>query len=269
MGADDGDIKQVLEVSIREHTMSHYRTGENKPAKTGRADRVRVGTHVQRAIVANRNSGRLLAADYLAGIGADREFASRYGSAFGRAVAKTYREQTGTEPAAAGAAIVRGRIRPVMAYRTEDADILALAARTYPRTAAMAAAPTAQTAPVEAAPEPAADAVSAEETNAWAHFTTGAGSRTRQNLTILRLTDAQAEQLAEDVWAPTTEIRENGRPVLVHFEAPGTDGGTRHWVRIIARSPLAEQTIKQQLGRNLTTARSLADRGAAPHALVA
>lgn len=117
--------------------MSYLRKGENTPIRTGRAARTRVGNHTQRATIAYRNAGHLIARDYLTSLGAEAEFVATYESAFGRATAKTYREQHQAEPDNGGAVLLRGRI-----YRTNryaDAADLDAGARAYKRTAELMA----------------------------------------------------------------------------------------------------------------------------------
>lgn len=123
--------------------MTYYRRGENKPAKTGRAARTRIGVTTTRAhranvltnLIARINAGKTLVRDYLVKLGLDAEFITRYESAFGRVVAKTYRETTGQNPERTAVALVRGWMRKTYAY--DDLAILDIAAHTYPRTRAL------------------------------------------------------------------------------------------------------------------------------------
>ncbi len=120
------------------------RAGEMRPAKTGRAGRraaqrataraeartsgTRVIGHQQRAIIGNANVGRTLAVDYLRALGFRGEAPAnatgaeveaevrRFASAFGRAVAKTYREAHGRDPFGSCKAFVNGAIRNVFGY---------------------------------------------------------------------------------------------------------------------------------------------------------
>lgn len=65
-------------------------------------------------LVAYANSGHTTAVDYLTGIGFPE--AERYASAFGREVAKQYRETHGQDPYNGCLALVRGRIHRVFGY---------------------------------------------------------------------------------------------------------------------------------------------------------
>ncbi|HEY8977709.1 MAG TPA: hypothetical protein VIN75_26075 [Burkholderiaceae bacterium] len=123
----------------------HLRKGENRPAKTGRAARVRAGTFnsvARRADVLRRlaervNTGRTTTATYLGTLGADEAFIASYASPYGRAVAKVYREKFGAEPERSGLA-VRGRhLLRVFAYSADELPILDAAARAYNRTATL------------------------------------------------------------------------------------------------------------------------------------
>ena len=108
--------------------MSYARKTAHRPAR-------KPGTHVQRAIAAYRNRAVLTVAGYLTSIGADGETIRRYASAFGRAVAKTYRVATGSEPQQSGWAVARGRLMQVFAYGRDQIDLLAQVARSYKNTA--------------------------------------------------------------------------------------------------------------------------------------
>jgi len=85
------------------------------------------------------SAGMILARRFLTARGAEPEFADRYGSAFGRTAAKTFREQRGTEPCRAWS-LVNGVWRRVMGYRPEDLPVLDTALALYPRTAHLALA---------------------------------------------------------------------------------------------------------------------------------
>jgi hypothetical protein len=113
----------------------HLRKGERRPAKTGRAARVRIGTHWQRAMIAVRNSGRILARDFLAGLGLDAAWIDQYESAFGRATAKAYRQNHGAEPDTRGLVWLRGRLWH--ANRYADINDLRAGIAAYPRLAAL------------------------------------------------------------------------------------------------------------------------------------
>lgn len=130
----------------------YYRKGQNRPALTGRMlrrhdARVQARTeqrpgravigHQDRAIVAarNTNAGLMTVGEYLHGIGFPE--ADQFASAFGRACAKTYRKNHGTEPAHTYA-IANGRIRTQNGY-ANAADLLA-GAKGYKRTAEFLAA---------------------------------------------------------------------------------------------------------------------------------
>ena len=123
---------------------SYYRKNENRPALTGRTLRrheqraqaraeQRPGRpvigHRDRAIVAARhaNAGLMAAGEYLHGIGFPD--AERLASAFGRACARAYRANHGTEPQRIYAA-VNGRIRRSQFGYADVADLLA-GARAY------------------------------------------------------------------------------------------------------------------------------------------
>jgi hypothetical protein len=80
------------------------------------------------------SAGMILIRRYLVDHGATPEFADRYGSAFGRVAAKTYRTTRDTEPRKAWSNST-GRWRRVMGYLPDDTDILNTALAAYPRTA--------------------------------------------------------------------------------------------------------------------------------------
>lgn len=215
-------------------------------------------THVKRAAVANRNHGQLTVRAALASTGIDEAWINRFESAAGRAVAKAYRTAHHAEPAT-GAIIRNGRIWRVMRYGA--ADLLAGLVsykRFLPELLALAPAPVFSSVQMPAAaPAPAVEPTPA---NAWAVYVTTPGSRVRRNLTVIHLTDAQAEALADRENALQTWIRDGARRVLTHFAADTTEDGaaTRHRVRLTDPSPAVQQEIRQQLGRNLTEARTLA-----------
>jgi len=128
--------------------MSHYRRGEHKPTKTGRAARTRVGTFnsparraANLAKVAQRvNAGKVTTADYLTGtLHATTDFVTSYASPYGRTVAKVYRAEYGREPERAGLAVRGKRLVPVFAYGEAELPILDKAAREYRRTAELVA----------------------------------------------------------------------------------------------------------------------------------
>lgn len=127
----------------------HYRKGEQRPALTGRTlrrheSRAQARTeqrpgravlgHMDRAIVAarNTNAGLMTVGEYLRGIGFPE--ADRLASACGRKVAETYRENHNAEPQRILAA-VNGRIRPSQFGYADVADLLA-GALAYKPTAA-------------------------------------------------------------------------------------------------------------------------------------
>lgn len=126
----------------------YYRRGQNRPAFTGRAaQRAEARTqarteqrpgrpvlgHMDRAIVAARNTNAALmtAGEYLHGIGFPD--ADQFASAFGRHAAEVYRANHDTEPPRIYAA-VNGRIRRSQFGYADAADLLA-GALAYRRTA--------------------------------------------------------------------------------------------------------------------------------------
>lgn len=112
-----------------------------------RANRVLVGTHNSvtrlRSVLANLvsrvNGNHATAAAYLTStLGADAEFVRRYGSVYGKAATKAYREQYGTDPARDGLAVVRRNGHPALVrVNTYPRAVLADAAAHCPRTAAL------------------------------------------------------------------------------------------------------------------------------------
>ncbi|MFH9225918.1 hypothetical protein [Streptomyces lydicus] len=81
------------------------------------------------------SAGMLLVRRYLAGRGVDEAFADRYGSAYGRAAAKLYRdEHDGAEPRKAWSQ-VNGKWRRVNGFLPVDVPVLDKAFVTYKRTA--------------------------------------------------------------------------------------------------------------------------------------
>ncbi len=122
------------------------RKGANRPARTGRAARARVGHHmsigrrhaVLDALVARVNAGKLTAAQYLADVlGADGAFIGSYAGPFGKAIATAWRAVRGTDPQRTGLALVGRRLVSVFAYSADELPILQAAAEAYPRTAAL------------------------------------------------------------------------------------------------------------------------------------
>jgi len=97
------------------------------------------------------SAGMLLARRYLTGRGIDQEFADRYGSAFGRTVAKIYRTANGAEPRRAWS-LVSGKWRRVNGYLPTEADVLDEAFSTYKRTVEYVAPEPAPAVKAEAAP---------------------------------------------------------------------------------------------------------------------
>lgn len=131
----------------------HLRKGQNRPALTGRTlrrheQRAQARTeqrpgrpvigHMDRAIVAarNTNAGLMTVGEYLRGIGFPE--ADRLASACGRATAAEHRKNHNAEPQRLYAA-VNGRIRRSQFGYTDAADLLA-GARAYKPTAAFLAA---------------------------------------------------------------------------------------------------------------------------------
>jgi hypothetical protein len=118
---------------------------------TTRSTRTRVGNAMSPArrnafldsFVARVNASVITAAQYLTDVlGADAEFVRRFSGTFGKAVAKAWREQFGTEPTKSGLARVRRMLLPVFAYTADAATLTVLdkAARSYTRTAQLLAA---------------------------------------------------------------------------------------------------------------------------------
>lgn len=123
--------------------MSYFRKNANRPALTGRTARRqtartearalakkhshRIITHTDRATVAASRDGWLFAGDYLRGLGVD----DRSAIPFGKACAKAYRANHGTDPGC-GLAIINGRIRPTFRY-SNPLDLIA-GALAYART---------------------------------------------------------------------------------------------------------------------------------------
>lgn len=133
------------------------RAGEQSPVRTGRAGRryearhaarveavqrrtrdenpkrgARPATHVQRAVCLA--SPGMTARAYLLAIGCNKKFVAQYESAFGRAVAKVYREAHGCEPERAARVVLRGQVWSAFTYDEQDLYAGAVA---YPRTAAL------------------------------------------------------------------------------------------------------------------------------------
>lgn len=130
------------------------RAGEQSPVRTGRAGRryearhaarveaaqrrtrdenpkrgARPATHVQRAVCLA--SPGMTARAYLLAIGCDETFVARYESAFGRVVAKVYREAHGCESERVARVVLRGRVWSAFSYDVKDLYAGALA---YART---------------------------------------------------------------------------------------------------------------------------------------
>jgi len=131
----NGVTPATITAPARPKPLDHLRKGEAAPVKTGRAARVRVGSHWQRALIAVRNSGRILARDFLASLGMDAAWIDQYESAFGRKVAATYRANHHAEPDSGGLVWLRGRLWRTNRY-IDVADMQAGVAN-YPRLAAM------------------------------------------------------------------------------------------------------------------------------------
>ncbi|TBO57527.1 hypothetical protein EYS09_22205 [Streptomyces kasugaensis] len=92
------------------------------------------------------SAGMILIRRYLVDRGATPEFADRYGSAFGRVAAKTYRTTHDAEPRKAWSNST-GRWRRVMGYLPDDTDVLNTALAAYPRTARLTPEPADHTRP--------------------------------------------------------------------------------------------------------------------------
>ncbi len=123
------------------------RAGEMRPAKTGRAARVRRGncTSVLRrhvTLIAWANAGMLTSAGYLTDvIGAGKDFVESYDTPFGTAVATAWRAFYGCDPKKTGLArTLGGLLVRVFVYPPREAWLLDAAAEVYPRTAALLAA---------------------------------------------------------------------------------------------------------------------------------
>ncbi|NGO71831.1 hypothetical protein [Streptomyces boncukensis] len=97
---------------------------------------LRAAEHLDIGVLyATLSAGMLLARRHLTTRGCTQEFADRYGSAYGRVAAKTYRATYGAEPRRAWSNI-SGTWRRVIGYLPSERHILDTAMRTYPRTAA-------------------------------------------------------------------------------------------------------------------------------------
>lgn len=119
---------------------------------TCRATRARVGHHMsigRRHAVIDNNArhlnarrGIITAAQYLTdALGADTDFVRRFASPYGGAVRKVYEAEFGAKPPQTGIARVGRRLFDgVYAYTAEHLAILAEAARSYSKTAALIAA---------------------------------------------------------------------------------------------------------------------------------
>jgi hypothetical protein len=116
--------------------MDHLRkTPRTRSAKPGRFDSVTRRLHNLRKVAARVNTDQHTAAGYLAAVlHTDAAFVKSYSSPFGRAEAKAYREQYGTDPAKSGLDVRGHRLVRVYAYTVA---VLQKAAATYARTAAL------------------------------------------------------------------------------------------------------------------------------------
>lgn len=85
-------------------------------------------------LYATLSAGMILVRRFLVARGTTTEFADRFGSAFGRVAAKTYRAETGAEPRRTWSNST-GKWRRVMGYLPDDAAVLDRALAMYPRTA--------------------------------------------------------------------------------------------------------------------------------------
>ena len=110
----------------------------------GRANRARVGSFksaarrlaVLTAYADRHNQGTTTAGQYLKAIGVDDEFAAAYDSPLGKWIKKAYVAIHGTEPSRIRLAAVGRRLHRKVGYLTGE-PALAVATRTYPRTAAL------------------------------------------------------------------------------------------------------------------------------------
>ncbi|HEV2640131.1 MAG TPA: hypothetical protein VGX23_33665 [Actinocrinis sp.] len=85
------------------------------------------------AEVAAANNGRLTIAMFLGYLGMDPAAIGKNEVQFGKAVAAAYRAaHQGAEPAKNGAALVRGKVFRVNAYRWDELGLLTAVAITYP-----------------------------------------------------------------------------------------------------------------------------------------
>ncbi|MFG2225363.1 hypothetical protein [Streptomyces sp. NPDC048644] len=100
---------------------------------------VSAAAHVDTSVLYTTiSAGMILIRRYLVAAGATGEFADRYGSAFGRVAAKTYRAERDAEPRKAWSSST-GKWRRVMGYLPTDTAVLDRALAAYPRTAHLAA----------------------------------------------------------------------------------------------------------------------------------
>jgi len=109
------------------------------PTQRLRSRTIRSAARVDRGVLYTTiSAGMILARAFLTSRGTTAAFADRYGSPFGRAAAKIFRERRGTEPRRAWSQI-NGIWRRVMGYTSQDLPVLNAALAAYPRTAYLAA----------------------------------------------------------------------------------------------------------------------------------
>jgi hypothetical protein len=131
--------------AARPRALDRLRKGENAPAMTGRAARVRVGHYMSMArrhavldaLCDRANGDRTTAAKYLrTALDATEPFIGRYDSPFGASVATAYRALFGAEPQRGGLARVGVRLfTDVFTYRPFELAALQAGALAYSRTA--------------------------------------------------------------------------------------------------------------------------------------
>lgn len=114
--------------------MTYHRRGEHKPAKTGRAARVRVGTFnspqrrsdvlTRLTVRVNAAAGILTVADALRDHGADADLVRRYASPVGRKMAAAHRAATDAEPEQIGLAVAGRKLVWASGYRPSERAML-------------------------------------------------------------------------------------------------------------------------------------------------
>lgn len=123
----------IRQIARRIATQASRRTNR---ALVGSALSVARRYAVLTAYVTRRNEGIVTAGQYLTAITGDPEFSAKYDSPFGKHIRRAYKTLHGEDPAKIRLVTEHRRIHRAIGYHIGE-PALAMAAQTYPRTAAL------------------------------------------------------------------------------------------------------------------------------------